>query len=71
MKRRQFLAVGTAVLAAPALPSVTADATRHADNRIQTYLDLYDLEPSANKLTAATEALRRMVDSAKIDDWWP
>jgi len=26
MKRRQFLTVGTAVLAAPALPSVTATA---------------------------------------------
>jgi len=47
-------------------------ATRHADNHnaIQAYLDLYDLEPSANKLTAATETLRRMVASSKIDDWW-
>ncbi|MEI8407283.1 MULTISPECIES: glycoside hydrolase family 88 protein [unclassified Kribbella] len=149
MKRRQFLTVGTAVMAAPALPSVTATAapppsalpsradiiamvrrvadhwiathtdsgdngwaratffsglmaahrltgearyhqyarawaekhnygipggvtTRHADNHncIQTYLDLYELEPSANKLTAATDTLRRMVNSTKIDDWW-
>ncbi|WP_410786413.1 glycoside hydrolase family 88 protein [Kribbella sp. C-35] len=149
MKRRQFLTVGTAVMAAPALPSVTAHAappagtlpsraaifatvrrvadqwigshadpgdngwaratffsglmaayrltgetrylnytrtwaekhaygipggvtTRHADNHncIQTYLDLYELEPSANKLAAATDTLQRMVDSTKIDDWW-
>jgi unsaturated rhamnogalacturonyl hydrolase len=47
-------------------------ATRHADNHnaIQVYLDLYDLEPSANKLTAATDTLGRMVASSKIDDWW-
>ncbi|TCC40892.1 glycoside hydrolase family 88 protein [Kribbella speibonae] len=149
MKRRQFLTVGTAVMAAPALPSVTVHAappagtlpsraaivaavrrvadqwigthadpgdngwarstffsglmaayrltgearylnyartwaekhaygipggvtTRHADNHncIQTYLDLYELEPSANKLAAATDTLQRMVDSTKIDDWW-
>jgi unsaturated rhamnogalacturonyl hydrolase len=151
MKRRQFLTVGTAVMAAPALPSVTTTATaapppdtlpsrativavvrrvadqwiathsdsgdngwarstffsglmaahrltgetrylnytrawaekhaygipggvttRVADNHncIQTYLDLYELEPSANKLAAATDTLRRMVDSTKIDDWW-
>ncbi|WP_433163268.1 glycoside hydrolase family 88 protein [Kribbella sp. CA-247076] len=151
MKRRRFLSLGTAVMAAPALPSVTTTATaalppatlpargeiirvvrlvadhwiathadsgdngwaratffsglmaahrstgevrylnyarawaekhnygipggvttRHADNHncIQTYLDLYELEPSANKLTAATDTLRRMVDSSKIDDWW-
>lgn len=151
MKRRHFLSLGTAVLAAPALPSVTASAapappsdllpsraqivglvrrvadqwisthpesgdngwaratffsglmaahrltgerryldytrswakrhaygiregvtTRHADNHnaIQAYLDLYDLEPSANKLSAATETLSRMVASSKIDDWW-
>ncbi|WBQ05901.1 glycoside hydrolase family 88 protein [Kribbella sp. CA-293567] len=150
MKRRHFLSLGTAVLAAPALPSVTASAatppsdplpgraqivtlvrrvadqwiathpqsgdngwaratffsglmaayrltgerryldytrswaerhaygiregvaTRHADNHnaIQVYLDLHELEPSANKLTAATETLRRMVASSKIDDWW-
>jgi rhamnogalacturonyl hydrolase YesR len=46
--------------------------TRHADNHncIQTYLDLYELEPSANKLTAATDTIHRMVDSTKIDDWW-
>ncbi|MFF1823338.1 glycoside hydrolase family 88 protein [Kribbella sp. NPDC058245] len=151
MKRRQFLLAGTAVMAAPALPSVTTTAaaappssalppradiiavvrrvadqwiathsdsgdngwaratffsglmaaykltgevrylnyarawaerhnygipggvtTRHADNHncIQTYLDLYELEPSANKLTAATDTLSRMVNSTKIDDWW-
>jgi unsaturated rhamnogalacturonyl hydrolase len=46
--------------------------TRHADNHttIQAYLDLYELEPSANKLTAATDTLSRMVASSKIDDWW-
>lgn len=46
--------------------------TRHADNHnaIQAYLDLYDVEPSADKLTGATETLRRMVSSTKIDDWW-
>jgi unsaturated rhamnogalacturonyl hydrolase len=149
MKRRHFLSLGTAVLAAPALPSVTASAappsdllpsraqivslvrrvadqwiathpdsgdngwaratffsglmaayrltgetryldytrswaekhsygimggvaTRHADNHtaIQVYLDLNEIEPSANKLTAATDTLSRMVASSKIDDWW-
>ncbi|MDX6258386.1 MAG: hypothetical protein QOH84_74 [Kribbellaceae bacterium] len=152
MKRRHFLSLGTAVMAAPALPSVTATAasaappsdvlparaqivglvrrvadqwiathpdsgdngwaratffsglmaaykltnekryldytrswaekhsygimggvtTRHADNHtaIQPYLDLYEIEPSANKLTAATDTLSRMVASSKIDDWW-
>lgn len=47
-------------------------ATRHADNHncIQAYVDLYELEPSANKLSAATDTLHRMVASTKIDDWW-
>ncbi|GAA3596950.1 glycoside hydrolase family 88 protein [Kribbella ginsengisoli] len=149
MKRRHFLSLGTAVMAAPTLPSVTAFAappsdvlpaktqivglvrrvadqwiathpdsgdngwaratffsglmaayrltdekryldytrswaekhsygimggvtTRHADNHtaIQAYLDLYEIEPSANKLTAATDTLSLMVASSKIDDWW-
>ncbi|MFI6829289.1 hypothetical protein ACIBG5_19505 [Kribbella sp. NPDC050241] len=46
MKRRQFLTVGTAVMAAPALPSVTPTAS------------------------AATDTLRRMVNSTKVDDRW-
>jgi unsaturated rhamnogalacturonyl hydrolase len=46
--------------------------TRHADNHncIQVYVDLYELEPSANKLSAAIDTLHRMVASSKIDDWW-
>ncbi|MFC0627174.1 glycoside hydrolase family 88 protein [Kribbella deserti] len=48
--------------------------TRHADNHnaIQAYLDLYEIEPSANKLTAATDTLRRMITNQpnKNDDWW-
>lgn len=40
-----------------------------ADNHncIQTYLDLYDLEPSPNKLPATADTLRRMVDTTKIE----
>ncbi|MFE9768173.1 glycoside hydrolase family 88 protein [Streptomyces sp. NPDC005808] len=49
--------------------------TRHADNHNagQAYLDLYALEPDAQKLTAIETSLRRMVytdQPAKNDDWW-
>ncbi|WP_327238053.1 glycoside hydrolase family 88 protein [Streptomyces sp. NBC_01317] len=49
--------------------------TRHADNHNagQAYLDLYEIEPSAQKLTAIEASLRRMVHTdqpAKNDDWW-
>ncbi|MET9480736.1 glycoside hydrolase family 88 protein [Streptomyces sp. NPDC006638] len=49
--------------------------TRHADNHNagQAYLDLYEIEPSAQKLTAIEASLRRMVytdQPAKNDDWW-
>ncbi|WP_328990198.1 glycoside hydrolase family 88 protein [Kribbella sp. NBC_01245] len=48
--------------------------TRHADNHnaIQAYVDLYEIEPSANKIAAATDTLRRMITNQpnKNDDWW-
>ena len=49
--------------------------TRHADNHNagQAYLDLYAIEPDAQKLTAIETSLRRMVytdQPAKNDDWW-
>ncbi|GHC67856.1 glycoside hydrolase family 88 protein [Streptomyces flavofungini] len=49
--------------------------TRHADNQCagQAYLDLYELEPEAGKLTAIETCLRRMTltdQPAKNDDWW-
>lgn len=43
--------------------TVRHDRGRYA---IQAYVDLYELEPSANKLSEATETLRRMVASSKI-----
>ncbi|MCW8096395.1 glycoside hydrolase family 88/105 protein [Streptomyces tauricus] len=49
--------------------------TRHADNHNagQAYLDLYEIEPEAQKLAAIEESLHRMVytdQPAKNDDWW-
>ncbi|MFD9443790.1 glycoside hydrolase family 88 protein [Streptomyces sp. NPDC060006] len=49
--------------------------TRHADNHNagQAYLDLYEIEPEEQKLTAIEESLHRMVytdQPAKSDDWW-
>lgn len=48
--------------------------TRHADNHnaIQAYVDLYEIEPSENKIAAATDTLRRMITNQpnKNDDWW-
>lgn len=49
--------------------------TRHADNHNagQAYLDLYEIEPSPQKLTAIETSLRRMVLTDrpdKNDDWW-
>jgi unsaturated rhamnogalacturonyl hydrolase len=48
--------------------------TRHADNHnaIQAYLDLYEIEPEAGKLTASEETLRHMISDRpdKNDDWW-
>ncbi|MFF2065380.1 glycoside hydrolase family 88 protein [Streptomyces sp. NPDC058200] len=50
-------------------------STRHADNHCagQAYLDLYEIEPEEQKLTAIEASLRRMVytdQPAKNDDWW-
>lgn len=48
--------------------------TRHADNHnaIQTYLDLYEVEPEAQKLAASEETLLHMITDqpGKSDDWW-
>lgn len=49
--------------------------TRNADNQCagQVYLDLYDLEPEARKLTAIETCLHRMVYTDQVDkndDWW-
>ncbi|MDV9169005.1 glycoside hydrolase family 88 protein [Streptomyces sp. W16] len=48
--------------------------TRHADNHnaIQAYLDLYEIEPEARKLTASEDTLRHMITDqpGKDDDWW-
>lgn len=49
--------------------------TRHADNHNagQAYLDLYEIEPDEQKLTAIETSLHRMIytdQPDKNDDWW-
>lgn len=49
--------------------------TRHADNHCagQAYLDLYEIEPEEQKLSAIETSLHRMVytdQPDKNDDWW-
>ena len=46
--------------------------TRHADNQCigQTYLDLYEIEPEAEKIEDIQESIAGMVNSSQKDDWW-
>ncbi|WP_405877256.1 glycoside hydrolase family 88 protein [Streptomyces sp. NBC_01136] len=49
--------------------------TRHADNHCagQAYLDLYEIEPEEQKITAIETSLHRMIytdQPEKNDDWW-
>ena len=47
-------------------------STRSADNHCagQAYIQLYEIEPAAQRISAISESMRRIVTSTKIDDWW-
>ena len=46
--------------------------TRNADNQCcgQTYIDLYWIDPQAERIADITTSVNAMMASEKIDDWW-